>query len=161
MSSYEKISKVLRLDPETGELWWKIKTGPRCDITKPAGTVDRKTGYRVIQVLKRPYKAHRIVWLLYTGAWPKELIDHINRVKDDNRPCNLRDVTHGDNMLNNPFTRGLTRSGVLGVYLLRSGRWQAQIRGRSLGTFKTKELATTVRERAFNEERERIEKAYT
>lgn len=148
--SFEEISAVLSLDPETGQLWWRKKTGPRCDMTKPAGTPDKTTGYIIVQVLRRPYKAHRLVWLLHTGNWPKEEIDHINRIKNDNRPVNLRNVSKGENQLNNPYTRGLTRSGVVGVYPMASGWWQAQLQGRTLGTFPTKELARQARERAYD-----------
>lgn len=36
-------------------------------------------------------KLHRVVWISYNGLIPYGLLpDHENRVRDDNRPCNLR-----------------------------------------------------------------------
>lgn len=147
-NDFERFSNVLRLDEETGKLYWRYKMGCRCDLSKPAGTVGRN-GYRVVQVFRRPYKAHRIIWLLYTGDWPKQEIDHINRVRDDNRPINLRDVSKGENILNNPHPNGVTRSGVRGVYLVGS-KWQAQIQGRIIGSYPTLALAKAARERAYH-----------
>lgn len=149
-NDFERFSNVLRLDAETGLLWWRYRTGARCDITKPAGTKS-KEGYLVVQVFGKPHKAHRIVWLLYTGEWPKQEIDHINRVKSDNRPINLRDVSKGMNQLNNPFPNGLTQSGVRGVYLRRDGCYQAQIQGKVIGNFVTKQAVIAARQKAYED----------
>lgn len=61
----------------------------RDDRRNSEGSYD-KDGYLIIKVKKRQLKAHRIVWLLNTGDWPSGEIDHINRVRDDNRFENLR-----------------------------------------------------------------------
>jgi hypothetical protein len=42
----------------------------------------------------------RYVWLLHTGDWPKQTIDHINRDPLDNRIDNLRDVSRSENNKN-------------------------------------------------------------
>ena len=39
---------------------------------------------------------HRAAWALYYGRWPTE-IDHLNGIKTDNRLCNLREVSRGEN----------------------------------------------------------------
>lgn len=46
--------------------------------------------------LRIPYS--HIVWLLTHDRWPKEgmHIDHINDNPQDNRPCNLQELTHED-----------------------------------------------------------------
>ena len=49
-----------------------------------------------------------------TGEWPKE-IDHINRIKDDNRFCNLRITTRSLNNVNMIRSR-LSKTGVKNVY---------------------------------------------
>lgn len=44
--------------------------------------------------------AHHIVWVLHHGAWPARQLDHINRVRDDNRIENLREATPRENVRN-------------------------------------------------------------
>jgi hypothetical protein len=51
-------------------------------------------------VRRKSLKVHRIAWFLYHGVWPNHGLDHINRVKDDNRICNLRDVPQKVNVRN-------------------------------------------------------------
>lgn len=79
------------------------------------GSLDQY-GYLIIKIKGKQFKAHRIVWFLCTGQWPSGVIDHINRVKTDNRIENLRDVTQAENCINvarkaNPDT------GYVGIYL--------------------------------------------
>jgi hypothetical protein len=50
-----------------------------------------------------------------TGEWPKGQVDHINAVRNDNRFCNLRDVTQTANNLNPNSRRQKNVVGVLGV----------------------------------------------
>jgi len=57
-------------------------------------------GYLKFKVGQKIIKAHCIAWALHYGEWPKQEIDHINRVKNDNRIVNLRDVSHTENMRN-------------------------------------------------------------
>lgn len=48
------------------------------------------------------YLLHRLIWLYVTGSFPPEgmEIDHINRIRNDNRWCNLRLVNSTENKLN-------------------------------------------------------------
>ena len=98
---------------------------------KPSGRKDPK-GYITLKINGRGYFAHRLAWLYIYGEWPSEIIDHINRERDDNRICNLRDVSSSQNNLNrtlNPKGRGA--SGRKGVTVLtrKDGtiRYQATI----------------------------------
>lgn len=93
-------------------------------------------------------KAHRIVWLLVHGDWPTRLIDHINRVRHDNRPENLRDVGHDENEWNKERslpTGAQKHKNIFRSRIMRDGR---QI---SLGTFKTAEEASAAYFRAKTE----------
>jgi len=86
---------------------------------RPSGRADPK-GYITIKIHGRVYFAHRLAWLYIYGEWPSEIIDHINRERDDNRICNLRDVSSSQNNLNrtlNPQGRGA--SGRKGVTVLK------------------------------------------
>lgn len=44
---------------------------------------------------------HQLAWYITTGE-VADIIDHINRVKDDNRILNLRSVTQKENRFNTP-----------------------------------------------------------
>lgn len=55
------------------------------------------------------------------------LIDHINRIRNDNQKSNLRLVTATQNAINQGMKRSNT-SGYKGVNLTVTGQWKAQIR---------------------------------
>lgn len=82
--------------------------------------------------------------------------DHINGDKLDNRRCNLRVVTHTQNMRNRKVQSN-NKSGIRGVHQEKDGWWYAQIKIDGvqyfLGCFKDKELAKDAYEKA-------AEKAY-
>lgn len=98
----------------------------RHDRRNSTGGYD-KDGYRVVKVKKRLFKVHRIVWLLNYGEFPDGEIDHINRIRDDNRIENLRVATRQMQIQNttrkpNPDTHviGIARDkthGLLAVYV--------------------------------------------
>jgi len=106
-------------DPQTGVIRWKRKSGPRTVLGSVAGTIEAK-GYRAISFRKKRYKAHRIAWLITHGKWPEGQIDHINRIRDDNRLCNLRDVSQEVNQWNT-VARSNNKTGIKGV------RWNARL----------------------------------
>lgn len=57
-------------------------------------------GYVRVNVNGKSYTAHRLIWLYVYGSFPKNEIDHINGIRNDNRIVNLRDVTHDVNLNN-------------------------------------------------------------
>ena len=59
-------------------------------------------GYLQVRVDRKHYRVHRLICEAFHGLCPegKGEVDHINRKKDDNRPENLRWVTHQENILN-------------------------------------------------------------
>jgi hypothetical protein len=110
-----------------------------------AGTTSTK-GYRKISVDRKIYSEHHLVWLYHYGIMPKKLIDHINRIRDDNRIENLREVTLIENCHNRNISKH-NKSGAIGVsYHSQTGKWKAVIqynrKGHYLGLFDTVEEAT-------------------
>lgn len=76
-----------------GNLYW-IKRNQR-----EVGHKDKRTGYIQVRVDKRLYPLHRLIFLFHTGKY-EETIDHINRIKEDNRIENLRPCTKSQNEAN-------------------------------------------------------------
>jgi hypothetical protein len=76
-------------------------------------------------------------------AFPSDEIDHINRVKTDNRIVNLRCVPRYINARNS--RRPLGRSGFRGTRLNHAGRWDAFVAGKHLGSFGSQDEAIAYR----------------
>lgn len=90
------------------------------------------------------HQAHRVVYAMYHGAYPPSIVDHINGNPHDNRPCNLRLVTVGQNSKNRNGVNSIY--GVRGIRFFRSrvGKkpWAAQLvvsdNYKFLGYYRTK-----------------------
>lgn len=108
----EQLRERLHYDPETGVFTWKTSRFARY-VGKPAGIAGRH-GYNRIMIDRQTYQAHRLAWLHVYGHWPKGVIDHINRVRDDNRISNLREISLSFNQHNSTKSRG-GRSGLIGA----------------------------------------------
>ena len=67
------------------------------------GRFDKNTGYMLIG----QERVHRIVCTAYHGEpiGDRNIVDHIDTNRCNNRPSNLRWVTRLENTLNNPITR--------------------------------------------------------
>lgn len=85
----EAINKgYLRVDAEAGRAYAVRKAG------RLVGCKNVK-GYIVFTLhlagMRKQIKLHRLIWIAANGLPPKEAqIDHVNRIKDDNRIQNLR-----------------------------------------------------------------------
>ena len=108
----ETVRQIFDCDPETGRLTWRVYR-PKCPIGAEVGTLHHK-GYRRVLYNWRSYGVHRIIWLYVYGEWPKDQIDHINGIRDDNRITNLREATNQQNQWNRPVKKGAT-TGIKGV----------------------------------------------
>ena len=132
MKEIERFEKLKSLgytyNPETGDLF-----GSRGNKIRK-----KKEGYILCSVYENKKQhnvyGHRFIWWLKHNEIP-EVIDHINRVTDDNRIANLRNTTRSENN-KNKFCKGYHKHG--------SG-FRAQIevdRKRIyLGTYKTEQEA--------------------
>lgn len=101
-----------------------------------AGYVDN-WGYVRVTFRGRKYLRSHLVFALASGRLPVGQLDHVNRTRTDDRPDNLREVTHHQNMWNRtPKARSLP----MGVSL-RDSRFEAKIMCRRrlyrLGRFDT------------------------
>lgn len=120
------IKGIFFYDELNGNLIWKQKF-KNIEIGDVAGGLDDK-GYRVIQVNNKQWKAHRLVWEWHNGYTPENDIDHINKIRHDNRIENLREVSNQCNQRNKNVSKTNT-SGVAGVTWNRfRNKWQSQIK---------------------------------
>jgi hypothetical protein len=129
-----------------------------------AGTITRLVSYGKakagqifsegnVSVLGIHIRFSRLAWALHHGSWPPKgyWVDHINRIKADNRLVNLRLVTPTQNQQNKAgsgtYAKGVTWRD------RKQKPWQAQIRVNGerihLGSFQTHdEAAEAYREAA-------------
>lgn len=140
----EKARAVLDYDPETGAMTWRASPANNVRVGDEVGSVNSE-GYRGTKLNGRHVTVHRLAWLLMTGEWPDDQIDHINGNRADNRWRNLRQASARENASN---TRTRQASGYRGVYpnpRCKRKKWCATIRadGRCvyLGGYETPEAA--------------------
>ena len=112
---------------------------------RPTAQSQTTHGYLRVSINKQRYFAHRVVFALINGFWPKQ-VDHANGIKTDNRICNLRACSQSENMMNRRARAKGTRSGVKGVnWCMHSKKWNARIyvngRSTSFGYFSSVEEA--------------------
>lgn len=112
---------------EDGVLIRKEFLGNQINIGDGAGC-DTGTGYLSTSVENKLYLVHRLVWLWHNGYLPEHGIDHINRIRNDNRIENLREATQRCNLRNcGNFSHNT--SGVKGVNFIKdTKKWRAYIK---------------------------------
>lgn len=121
MITQEELKNIVIYDPDTGIFKYIKQTNPRALIGRIAGT-KQKDGHLYLQYKKKRYQLHQLAFLYMEGSLPNE-VDHINRISNDNRWCNLRKCTRTQNSYNSSI-RSNNTSGVKGISLnKRNGKW--------------------------------------
>jgi hypothetical protein len=122
----DAVRSLINYNSETGCFIWRKREGIAGSWnTQNAGKNCGRfvNGYLYIRIGVREYRAHRLAWLIVTGEWPKQELDHINGRRDDNRFCNLRlanRIQQGHNR------KSAGKSGILGVHWCKtSKKWYA------------------------------------
>lgn len=155
----EEVEAVVDYDPETGIFLWKRHRGTTATIKagRIAGRVSpsygrKMGGRRQIFIKGRYLYASRLAWLLVTGDWPSDQLDHINGDVLDDRFANLRECTQSQNMAN--ARRALNNTtGFKGVSFVESqngpNKFKATIKKDNksifLGWYPTAEAASAAR----------------
>lgn len=128
-----------------GCLVWNDRVGKKDRVGLVVGSVSPSDGYRYAKCKGRRIAVHRVIFFMHNGYCPPE-VDHINRVRDDNRIENLRDpLSHTNNLGNQSHQEG-TSSRFKGVCWDKGrGRWIAMIKMNRktsfLGRFQSEEHA--------------------
>lgn len=138
----DNLKSRLHYNAETGIFTWIATTSYKRKhvLGKPAG-YRHSSGYILINIDKKLYKAHRLAWLYVYGHFPELSIDHIDRDGCNNALSNLRLATHSQNMMNTK-ARSDSTSGHKNIWLdKRRNRWLVVItaakKKRQFGPYKT------------------------
>ena len=137
MLTQTKLKELLHYNPKTWIWTRKISRGGKPKGCK-AGSIN-SLGYRQIGIDGKNYKSYRLAWLYMCGYFPEHDIDHINRIRDDDRWENIRHVSRSCNM-HNYGNRADNKSGVKGIYWYKAyNKWHSMVRfsgkGYSLGYY--------------------------
>lgn len=137
------------LQPD-GTLINKVNRSSSAREGEVAGTLT-KSGYINVSVKRKVVGAHRIVYALVYDKWPELPIDHIDGVRSNNHPSNLREASIAENTRNTRTPRSNNRLGVLGVSM-DGNKFHARIMVNGtlhlLGNFSTLEEARAAYETA-------------
>ena len=145
----DELDSLLIYDDKNGKLYWKVdgNSGRNKRIGNEAGSLHKQLGYIYVSIDNKSYLAHRLIYCMMVGDFPKHHIDHINGIRNDNRWVNLRDVDICTNTQNQRKPSKNNSTGFLGVTKNGSG-YSAAIGHNGkytyLGTFKTPEKAYEV-----------------
>jgi hypothetical protein len=154
-------NRLLTYDPDTGHLFWKERLHEDFPEAKRLNSwnskwsgkraftfLDTTVGYYRGSVLGKSYLAHRVIWHMKNGRWPKDMIDHIDGNGANNRIDNLREVSSSENSRNMKL-HATNTTGFHGVSQRENGKWVARIdvnrKTVYLGSFDTFEEAVKCR----------------
>ena len=121
----EMVKEMLIYEPHTGEFIWRRHMSPRIRAGAPAGFTNLD-GYVYIGINGDKFSAHRLAWLISTGSWPKQQIDHINGNRGDNRFSNLRDVSNSTNGKNRVLRKD-NKVQMVGISWCDRNKWRVQV----------------------------------
>jgi hypothetical protein len=149
--SQEYLKSILNYNPDTGIFTWKINKSIGTKSNDIAGAINDK-GYVKISINSKGHSAHRLAWLYMNGVYPPNQIDHINKVRSDNRFKNLRLATNKQNQENTSIRKD-NSSGTTGINWRKDlEKWQVRIQSHgkriTVGIYSGLELAIEAREKA-------------
>ena len=141
-------SKILKYDPESGDLTWKVKVrGYQIGDVAGFKWKSRNITYIRLSYLGEKILGHRVAWELFHGEKIPNgmMIDHLDGDGTNNSIHNLRVVTNQENQRNAKVNKN-SQFGIAGVRFCTrnkgiSGWFEARVRHNNeckyLGTFKT------------------------
>lgn len=111
---------------DQGDLYWSVKLCPKVVVGSKAGNMNAN-GYRVVQINRRQYYVHRLIYLYFYGYMPKN-IDHKHGKRIGNYIWNLRPCTVVQNMSNRCINKNNTSGFRCVVFDKKSGKWHGRVR---------------------------------
>lgn len=119
-----RLMELLHYNKKIGIFRWRKGLPRKTERSK----ADKKKvdGYCFVWIDGKQYPSHRLAWLYVYGYMPENEIDHINRVRSDNRISNLREVSRQCNVRNCSVKKN-NKSGITGVCWAKDrGLWKSQ-----------------------------------
>lgn len=150
------LRKVFDYDPDAGILIWKERDASTFERPRGVNVWNARfanteagclsaSGYIRLFLNKKCRSAHRIIWALHYGKFPKidgkkAYINHIDGNRSNNAITNLEVCTHADNCKARHYQAN-NKTGYKGVRKTRKGRFEANIWNngvcRNLGVYDT------------------------
>lgn len=122
-----RLKELLDYDPDAGIFTWKNPISTAVKVGQEAGSLS-SYGYIIISLSGKKYRAHRLAFLWMDGYVPENEVDHIDKIKTNNKWKNLREVSKQCNA-RNCGNRSTNTSGVRGVSFDKiNKKWYASIR---------------------------------
>jgi hypothetical protein len=143
MLTQEYLKHLFHYNPETGLFKRLVSPNRKTrEVGKIASCINPTTGYVCIKINYKTYTAHRLAWLYMFGKFPDNCIDHINKIRHDNRIANLREATFAQNALNRNIQASSSSRFTNVTWCNRNKKWivRGLIKGKRtyLGSFKCK-----------------------
>lgn len=132
---FNHAKSLVKYNPESGEFIWNkrevLNSRDESWNNRNAGKIVNylvqgyiRIRFKLNNFPKQVY-AHRLAWFIINKEIPNGFVDHINRLKIDNRLQNLRVVGYDENNRNLSKSRR-NKSGVTGVsFYKKNNTWQA------------------------------------
>ncbi|MFM2123736.1 MAG: hypothetical protein RL328_187 [Acidobacteriota bacterium] len=131
------LREAIDYEPNEGRFFWNsgLRKGEEL-----VGTIDHG-GYRRFTLGGRSISLHHAAWILTHGVVPANTIDHINRVRTDNRIANLREATSSEQLQNRASENSTGFRGVCKDKRRFAGQIKFKGKKVHLGVFATPEEA--------------------
>lgn len=150
MSKIARLHDLFIYDAHSGLLIRRVNRG-KGKAGDVVGT-RHSEGYLQVRVDGVWGYVHRIAYALMIGNYPEKEIDHVNGDRTNNKWCNLRAVSHAENMQNRPRAAHSTQPFKGVRQSPTKDKWVARIgvnkKEKYLGTFATAQAANAAYKKA-------------
>ena len=142
--THDRLCELLAYDDATGIFSWRVSRRGHAKVGDRAGR-QHVNGYRYIKVDGLNFMEHRLAWFYCKGKWPVDVLDHRDRIKNNNRLSNLREASGSQNQFNRDVPLR-NRVGLKGVsWCSTNQKWRATIsafgKRKTIGFFDDPEIA--------------------
>ena len=123
----DRVLELLYYDKESGSFYWKKKPNRNIIIGSKV-TTKNHGGYLVVQIDRKRFRQHHLVYLIEQGILPNknEIIHHLDERKDNNFIENLKLMKRAKHSSDHGHTRKRkTKSFIPGVTKI-NGKWKSQ-----------------------------------